>query len=714
MFQIDARQHMRLMIDADFAWYCKFVLKRAPAARPSTRAHLLSLDFRSLARVSYHYRGDRTITSTFAAVPSLFPNLRCILLDGDAETDARALQSTPWHLLEDGPAVLSLSGCQFLLGSRLFGTESLRALTCLDVSGLPGSIRPLISAAHDLLPRLRVLKARRREIGAADAADLAKAFAGMLWSLDVSDNPVTDAVLPHLVESLMPSRSLRDGAHFEVEGILEWSGRGTSLVGPFCHVTESGSSASFGHPARYLADSPLYYDAGLGSGRPVRMNGRAAVKDDSLGFAKAALTADPEVSPAAAEAILMANAGAVPMSLTHLRLSNTRVTALGMEALIRMSPGQLELVDCVSMRIPIDMPWPTPRLKQAKLYGMPGSSHIWRPVFSSNIRSLRIHHSVVTQIPTLEAEALSPLTRLWLAETAIRARCEMAYPQAFVPDTNPRVLSLTLTKVPRRSSGPLIDKITSLLRLASVQERHIADATISSSRRAPMMLRGLRHIALEFEPDPMEDLSQLTLSESLNMDGLLDADRDLFDGKSENNPSTRSNVTNHVIPSTSYNSRLEDAEGLVIEGDFVVQTEKWQGNVFRVRVWVGSGIPGPHPAVNAYMSLVRHASLRKVVGTASPTHVKAGVPPGSYLFLDAWDAILIPNRVAEPQRGQLEGMKDVIAELKKYRMATREAYAKEKKRLGGEARLGAPHYFYTGRVEVVAANNASSASEYWR
>lgn len=701
--------------NADFTWYFKFVLKHAPAARPSTRARLLSLDFRNLARVSYHFRGDRTLTTTFGALPSLFPNLRCILLDGDAETDSSGLQNAPWHLLSDGPAVLSLSDCQFLLGSSFFGTGSLRSLTCLDVSGLPGSVRPLISASHDL-PCLRVLKVRRRELGATDAGNLAKSFTGMLWSLDLSDNPLDDAVLPHLRESLMPGRSLRTDAHFEVEGRLEWRRRGTPSFGPFCHVTESAFSAESGHPARYLADSPLY-DGNQESAGAVRTSGRTAVKDDSLDLAKGALTADPDVPPAVSEAVLAANWSAAPVSLTHLRLSNSRVTASGIEAMIRMSPGQLELVDCDSMRIPIGMPWPAPWPKHAKLYGMLGSAHIWRPIFSSNLRSLRVHHSVVTQIPTLEAEGLVPLARLWLAETAIRERCEIAYPQAFVPDTNPRITSLTLTKIPRRSSGPLVDKITNFLRLASDQERGIADATISSSRRAPMMLRGLRHICLEFEPDPMEDLSQLTLSEDLDVESLLDTDRVCFTSSARGHGGMASGVPKEPVstgPNASHYPQFEDAENLVFEGEHVIHTESWQGNVFRPRVWVGNGVPGPHPAVNAYMNLVRRASLRKVVGAASPAHIKAGVPHEFLIFLDAWEAILIPELMPEPRRENLEGMKDVIGELKKYRMATREAHMNEKNRAGGEVKLGAPHYFYTGRIEVVAGDNTSSVSQYWR
>src|SRR5690606_27746963 len=115
-----------------------------------------------------------------------------------------------------------------------------------------------------------------------------------------------------------------------------------------------------------------------------------------------------------------------------------------------------------------------------------------------------------------------------------------------------------------------------------------------------------------------------------------------------------------VDPSVSCYPRFEDSEGFVLEGDYVVHTGRWRGNISRARVWVGSGVPGPHPAVNAYMGLVRRASLRKVVGSASPAHVKAGAPPGSLLFLDAWEAILIPKSMPSPPRGHLDGMKDVI------------------------------------------------------
>ncbi|SPO04270.1 uncharacterized protein DNG_06953 [Cephalotrichum gorgonifer] len=705
----------------DFTWYFKFIHKRAPTTKYSTRAHVLSLDFRQMARVSYHYRGESAITSTFRFVPTLFPNLRCVLLDGDAESDAHALQSTPWHALGDGGLeVLSLSGCQFLLGSTFFeGSEGLRALVCLDVSGLPGSIRPLIGAAAGL-PRLRILKARGRELGAGDAVDLAKAFAGMLWSLDLGDNPLPDAVLPHLRELMMHSPSLRTAAHVEVEGRVEWmSQRGTSQFGPFYHVVESSQSGTFSHPARYLADSPSYHGDQEGAA-PVRGDGRAAIKSDSVDVVKQAVTADPEASPSVAEAVLLAaHSNAASLCLTHLRLSNTKVTAPGVEALIRMSPGQLEIVDCDSMRIPLKLSWPRPWPKSTRLYGMLGSSHIWRPVFSSNLRALRIHHSVVTQIPTLEAEGLSALNRIWLAETAVREKCEMAYPQAFVPDMNPRITSITLTKIPRRSSGPLIEKITNFIELASIQERDIADATISSSRRAPMMLRGLRHISLEFEADPMEDLSQLSLSGDLDVEGLLDMDRESFtffdEGPSGRDARSREQRASPQDPNPIDNSRFKASEGVVLEGECIVHTDKWLGNVFRARVWVGTGVPGPHPAVNAYMDLVRSADLRKVIGVASPSQVRAGVPTGSLLFLDAWEAIVVPAVMREPGRGVLEGMRDVVAELKRYRVATRQAFAAEERRVGkGRVRRGAPHYFYTGAVEVVAVDSANRGSEYWR
>jgi hypothetical protein len=61
--------------------------------------------------------------------------------------------------------------------------------------------------------------------------------------------------------------------------------------------------------------------------------------------------------------------------------------------------------------------------------------------------------------------------------------------------------------------------------------------------------------------------------------------------------------------------------------------------------------------------------------------------------------------VPMPTRAELSGMRDVVAALKEYRAQTRRAYEllkaeAEGKGERGKVRLGAPHYHWTGRLEV--------------
>ncbi|PKS11790.1 hypothetical protein jhhlp_001083 [Lomentospora prolificans] len=699
----------------DFSWYIAFIFTRAPKARLSTRQHVLSLDFRHFAKAAYHFRAQSPITSSISTIPTLFPNLVCILLDGHTEIEAtRIFRGGFYPSRNQGPVLLSLAQCQTVIESKTLETSWALPVQYLDVSGLTGSMRPLINAA-DRLPLLHVLKARGRELTTADASDLVQAFSGKLWSLDLSDNPLSDAVLPPLAQFMMKGKSLRNDAHFSVEGMLDWPHcQGSDAHGPFYHVKESGFSDTFSHADRYLADPPVYLSGtdldGSNQPRAFRGNGRTPIKNDSIDFLKQTLLG--EACAVTADAVISAGRFR-PVVLTHLHLSNTKVSELGIGRLIRDSAGQLELLDCESAQLNIAIPRQSQWPRSTKLYGMLGAPHIFRPVLSSNLRELRVHHSIVTRIPTLEAEGLSSLHRLWLAETSIGQRCEMAYPQAFVPDLNPRIISLTLTRIPRRSSGPLVERIVTFLKAASAQERAIVDATISSSRRAPMMLRGLRRICLEFEADPMDDPGRFATSADLDTDGILDLSLEAL------------TFTSSRQADTSYTGHPGRAQVHPLKADFtrygdeyVSHTVQWRGTTFEARVWVGSGIASSNPATNAYQKLVR-SGHRQIVGAATPAHVKAGVPADSLIYLDAWDAMILPAKIETPRQEELAGMKDVLAELKKYRMITREAYAKQKQKHAGErgqVPLGAPHYFYTGKVEVVAkdGNTHYHASEYWR
>ena len=684
-----------------------------------------------------------------------------MLLDGHDEADPSNALAAGYEEAEagsatdvgaeegGGPVLLSLADGQFLVPQPFYHAAGLSGLTWLDFSGLQGSLKHLIMARSSL-PNLRVLKVRRRELTATEACHLLDAFGQQLWSLDVSDNPLGDTMLDRLSECMIRSPALRSGvARFDVEGIVEWpTQRGTLAYGPFYHIAESNWSPNFNHPERYLADSPSYRHGGQADGdaaASVRSNGRTPIVDDSVDFLKHALTR--ELSATSLDAVIsmgrhLRSRGTAIGLMTHLHLSNTSISSFGLEKLIRVAGGQLEFLDCDTARIRNHSNvWPSSWPRSSKLHGILGAAHLFRPVFSSNLRCLRVHHSLVTQVPSLEADGLSSLARIFLAETILRARSEMAYPRAaavLLPDTNPRITSLTLTKIPRRSYGPIVDALIRFLKLASVQERGIAEATVSSSSRAPVMLRGLRKIVLEFESDPMEDPAGISSVDDLDAEGLLlnmgqeeggfsfFADEYRRDSKQGEGDAREKGAA--ISPASTGNSGLANHNSGHVEGDFapdgdgnVEYSDRWQGNVFRVRVWVGSEVGGGGGPVNAYMRNVRDLpQLRRTVGPATPSHVAAGVPAGSLIFLDAWNEMLVPaEEMRPPSRQEMARMVDVLGEIKKFRAATRTAYARlraEALDSGHPVALGPPHYFWTGAMEAVVHNSMAHyhASQYWR
>jgi hypothetical protein len=736
-------------LHTDLEWFFDFVFVGLRRVRPSTRGMVYSLDFRRFAKDTYHFRSDddaRSMPSIFRQLPVLFPNLRCVLLDGHAEIDPALLTlhagsaPPPDRAGSAGalqrPLLLSVAHCQRQLPTNLFTSSYLESVVYLDVSALAGSLKPLLVAAalpHSL-PSLRALKARNREVDDSTAALLFKTFLSRLWSLDLSDNNLSDAVIDVLRNSCFISVSLRSDSSFRTEGKLVFPDvRGNDIYGPFKFIKESQWSGTFSHPERYFVDTPMYSVEERG-GIPqeddiTRSEGRSPVKGDSTDSIKRVLAGGSDHIAPTSDEVLHLDVCMSPIGITHLHLSNNNLTAAGIEKLLRLSPGQLEYFACDYMPIRhlgVEW-WPGSWPKSTKLFGILGAAHVFRPLFSSNLRVLRIHHSLVTQIPTLEAEGVSAIARLWVAETSIRERAELAYPQAFVPDMNPRLTSLTLTHIPRRAVGPLIDKLIGFLKLAAIQERAIKAATLSSSRRSPAMLWGLRHIRLEFEPDPADDPAGLSIADDLDAEDLLAMDEgegfSFFGDESPTRRQRRSSATrrnsseknlaaasSHHPPSATdggeKSARLQHFPYGQNKSEYFVWSGKWNNQLFTMPVWIGPGVLGPHHAINEYMMLLQDPALMTNVGPAMPAHVLAGVPEGECLFYDAWDAMLLPRDVKFPERGDLKGMKDVVEAVKGFRRETRTKY--ENETVEGE--------FWSGQLEIVSLKGVAryDSSEFWR
>ncbi|TPX08870.1 uncharacterized protein E0L32_009688 [Thyridium curvatum] len=723
--------------ESDLDWYYHFIYKHVKLVRRETLALVRSLDFRGFAKGVGFFddHPERNLPESCRLFPGLFPNLRCILLDGHPECDpgfltkprdAKALDGLERH----SPLLLSLANGNQQLPLSFFESRYATQVVYLDVSYLPGSLKSsLLQGSFNprCLPNLKILKARGREMDDATATILFSTVKHRLWSLDLSENPLTDAIASHMLSESFCGTSLQRDAHFEIEGKLGVPVRaGSSSHGPFVFIHESRYSAGHCHPDRYLVDAPAYFQhaetlpedlSGL------RSDGAGRARPDTVEDVKMILSGgagqlSPDIEDVIHGEICRGHGG-----ITHLRLNGTAMTAAGAELLLRNSLGHLEHFECDSMELSgIDLPihW---SYQYRKVYGLLGAAHLLRPVVSSNLRGLRIHHSLVTLSPTLELDWRITRTDMWLAETHLQKAAALMYPEAFVPDMNPRLRSLTLTRLPRFSSGPVIERIVDFLKLAAAQEAAIKEARVSSSRRSPHLLDGLRHIRLEFEPSPFEDADQ-----TLDQDGaskLLKSTDEEFSffadetwdlsstSQAPQVPRKASNAASSVLGDTSSDETPRNHPYTRTGSEYVEHVGRWNNEEFSVPVWVGNGASGPHEAVNIYMRNVCDPSLRRDVIPATPCHVRAGAPAGTYLFSAAWHAGLQLSDGRLPTDADLKGMRDVVEAIKEHRARTRLSHER-RSAPDYKGQESEPHW--AGRLEVVLQDSAAHrhSSKYWR
>ncbi|KAH7133360.1 hypothetical protein B0J13DRAFT_99993 [Dactylonectria estremocensis] len=692
-----AVRHAGLQSGDDVAWWFDFVFRRLHQVSPNTRSLVRVLDAREFAKDSYHFASDeRSLSQSFKRALSLLPNLTCVLLDAHSDLDPGALLSGDGTGTKDHRLLLlSMAGCQSPVPSTFFRSPSLAGVVCLDVSDIPGAIWPMLQPL--LLPELRILKIRNRRLDDEALSALTGRFASQLWSLNINGNRATDAIIDRLAADCRWQPNLWSYANFRIDGAIGLTGEGTPEYGSFLFVEESEWSGSFSNPERHLIDSPIYTvkpDWGPQEDHALRADGQERIKSDSIHDVQRAFCGqDRRLSTVGYRH---------SQGLTHLHLAHNRISAVGLEKLVRSAYGHLEELSCDSM--PLVIPpkshsrvWP----KSAWLHGMPNAAYFLRPVFSSNLRTLRLHHSVVTQIPTLEIEGLSKLRRSYIAETLILSRVEQAYAQPFVPDMNPRLTSLTLTRIPQRSSGPLIANLVQFLKLLSIQERMIHDTrTVWSSRRAPGKLEGIRHLRLQFDTSSADE--NLNLAEDLDAGELMstgDVGFSFFNGERATSSRTLRASTwlpdpTHVTASASMHHN-EDGEYLTYRGE-------WHGKSFAVPVWIGHQKRNTNPVIKEYRRLVMILDLLDGVGPVTPGQVMAGAPERSFIFHTAWNMAIMPRELPLPTRDELAGMKDVREEIKRFRLAGKAKYMdiKQKTTEGTEVPPGEPHFFWMGSLQI--------------
>ncbi|ROW03771.1 hypothetical protein VMCG_05445 [Cytospora schulzeri] len=699
---------LRCNTSTEHQWYSYFINHMRRGVRVSTASMVAVLDFRG-ATMSCGLAPSTLNSDLVREIPARFPNVRCLLLDGHSGLDPSMLSRN--SVLSRHPQsslgklhLLSLADCGLPLPARFAVDRWLIGLVYLDLSNTPGSLQSLIdqnSLKVENLPQLRILKIRRKSLDYATASALIHEFRNQLWSLDVSGNNLGDKFLEDLIHLSFPTYSslnLQTAGHFEVEGKIR-STRDNSgyFNGRFYFIEESAFSETFSSPERYLADTPVYHPENIHSTDNegpltlhTRSNGRGRPRGDSVTDALRVLAGNPgEATPDAPHLRYSPHWPPPHVGTTHLHLNDLAVSASAVKRLLHYSPGHLEHFECDSAiclstqrssALVNKAPWLS---KSTSVLGLPGSAYLFRPVISSNLRVLKIHHSLVTNTPTVACRSTNVLTKQWLAETCLRERMDLAYPQTYVPDMNPRLYSLTLCMIPRYSTGAVTQRLINFLKLAARQEQMIEKAKASTPPRGPPILQGLRHIRLEFEPDAGDEIASLqNEADDLDPGALLSRGEETFSFFSES----------AWAPSSSpVNSKTEEQPHAVSTATNPPESSEPQNE---------TETPVPQKLDCAPFN------------QADGEHIDITIKPTNDLDKE----VTVPGIIRPPGRTVLRGMRDVLGDIKAFRLGARRKYVKMEAgrgQTGGD--LGVEeHEHWKGRLVVVLSQGSAQSSNYWR
>ncbi|KAL7794195.1 hypothetical protein V8C37DRAFT_71230 [Trichoderma ceciliae] len=707
-----ASKRLGRSVDGDtISWWIGFIHQRLDQLTAQTRALIRVLDARD-ATGENHFNLFLGLTeSAFERALELLPNVESLLIDDHADLDVRFLRRVPRRESPGYLRLLSLQNCPNGVSVALASARCLRELIYLDISGTSIVAPQLLEVRR--LPDLRILKLRRKGIDTKLFNLMARIFKHRLWSLDLSDNRLTDSALASLLNFLVPTTPLRSNAHAQVEGALIKSSLSTASYGPFRILRESSHSTVFRHSERYLVDAPAYrttnaYDGG--TGYLSRSDGSVTVRPDTADGVLHLLSHD--------NGTVATNHLPGSRSITHLHLSGNQFSAAAVEKMLRMSNGQLEHFDCSSMRLYPPTLYAKTSLSlsnRVKLDGFSGMSHVFRPVWSCNLRSLRIHHSLVTNIPTLKIRDHHTIECIYLAEQQILPGLDIAYPLVFLPDMNPRLESLTLTCIPRHSFGPLIQKLASFLQLLGEQECALANmkkAEASAQGRPLRLVSGLRHLALEMEPDAMAAL-ELDAGE-LMADG--ENQFSFFSSRGEEQleplppqqrlvhvwscPSMSPDAPKPMLvpPSAAYNpAPLANPNRDYSKEQWVAYRERSRAESEMV-VWAGNP-ESQHPVIQIYNNLVLKCGMQEGAGPVNLPQVMAGAPEECIIFHSVWFFASLPQQLQTPPLTSLRRLgviRDVAIELRQHRFSEYEGFVRTR-----EHRPNQLSWYWGGAFEII-------------
>ncbi|PTB72029.1 hypothetical protein M440DRAFT_1442082 [Trichoderma longibrachiatum ATCC 18648] len=600
-------------------FWSRFLLRDARLLSPRTRDLIRVVDIRKA--IAHFYQ-----------LLALLPNVESLLIDDFCRVNARCLDHADPSRPDRRLLMLSLENNSHGISPSLTESRHLRALVYLDISDA------------QWLPELRILKMRRKQLNDYRWEAWAQLLRWRLWSLDISDNELTDASVRNLT-ALM-------------DGMLErWH--------------QCGAHDQYILRPSYLIDAPPINNADGAHDRDVtpthvRADGSTPVRPDTLNGVLDLLSR-PGVS-----------------GITHLHISGNRLTADGIRELLVM------LFFPTKRRTTRTYP---PSLKAPKLHvssavrmsGLPGLGHLFRPVYSSNLRVLRIHHSLVTNIPTLTMDGLRSVECAYLAENGVFPGLEEAYPLPFLPEMNPRLQSLTLTCVPRYSFGPLIRRLAFFFRCLSLQAEALSTLAKNADAEAGRSLRLMAEEPLDIDAEELMasggasfSFFDSPLTETSNIKPKQPRTIDLW--RQMPDPPEAPPGHNPMSPDQPSSSDPERQVWVLYAN--VNPNMSGDTHISHSVVWAGNGW-STNPVVQG-------------IGPATMHQTRAGAPVGCLLFHTTWRFAAMPQTLNLPPDVDSQEKVDVAAELRQRWCRTQEDYQRAMQRF--------PHrqYFtWDGKLEIV-------------